>query len=294
MFKAYVMIKKAEKLICRPAAVLLLLLAGGCSSMLSSNLLEPLSASLKKQTDLQLLYDGAPSLLLMIDGFIASDPENEQLLITGIQAYASYASTVSALGEKNRAAELGEKTKSYALALLRRSPAFKQNIPTSLDEFSKALQNSYSEKNIASLFWTAAGWATWIRYQNGSPEAIADLPRVEQMMLRVLQIDETFYYGGAHIFLGAYYGSRPEIYGGRPDKSREHFERALAIGQRQFLLAQVAYADSYARMTFDRELFASLLKEVIEQPTAFDELAAANTLAKQMAGTLLNSIDEIF
>jgi len=47
-------------------------------------------------------------------------------------------------------------------------------------------------------------------------------------------------------------------------------------------------------MTFDRDLYASLLNEVINHPTAVDDLAAANTLAKQMARNLLNKIDEIF
>ena len=123
---------------------------------------------------------------------------------------------------------------------------------------------------------------------------MADLPIVELIMLRVVELDGSYYYGGAHIFLGSYYGSRPQIYGGKPKESRKHFERALAINKRQFLLTQVAYANTYARMMFDRELYLKLLQEVIDRPVTDSDMASSNALAKQMAKKLLGQVDEIF
>ena len=123
---------------------------------------------------------------------------------------------------------------------------------------------------------------------------MADLPIVESIMLRVIELDESFYYGGAHIFLGSYYGSRPQVYGGRPDASREHFERALEINKRQFLLTQVAYAQTYARMMYDRELYLKLLSEVLEQPLTDSDMASSNKLAKVTAAKLIQQVDEFF
>ena len=113
-------------------------------------------------------------------------------------------------------------------------------------------------------------------------------------MLRVVELDDSYYYGGAHIFLGAYYSSRPAMYGGKPQLSRDHFERALAISNRKFLLTQVAYAETYARMIFDKKLYQSLLNEVLDQPLEDNLMASSNKLAQVMAQKLLDATEEYF
>ncbi len=123
---------------------------------------------------------------------------------------------------------------------------------------------------------------------------MADLPIVESIMLWVVALDESYYHGGAHIFLGSYYGSRPQIYGGKPEDSRKHFERALTINKRQFLLTHVSYAQTYARMMFDRELYLKLLTEVMKQPLTDSEIASSNKLAKVMAEKLIQQVDDFF
>ena len=123
---------------------------------------------------------------------------------------------------------------------------------------------------------------------------MADLPIVEQIMLRVVELDESYYYGGAHIFLGAYYGSRPKMFGGKPEASRQHFERALVLNDRKFLLTHVAYAETYARAMFDRELFLKLLTEVTNQPLLNSDMASSNKLAKIKAEKLIVQIDDFF
>jgi hypothetical protein len=123
---------------------------------------------------------------------------------------------------------------------------------------------------------------------------MADLPIVELIMLRVVELEESYYYGGAHIFLGSYYGSRPQMYGGKPETSRKHFERALEINRREFLLTHVAYAQTYARLIFDRELYLKLLTEVIEKPLTDTDMASSNKLAKVSAQKLIDQVDEFF
>jgi hypothetical protein len=274
-------------------AALVLLLNSSCTSLVVNPMLEPLTISLEKQTDLDLLQEGAPSLLLLIDGLIAADPGNDRLLMTATQAYGMYASVLAEHGKAERAVNMSIKARDYGISLINRLPGLENLNGQTLADLEMALAKIKPDK-VGYLFWGSYGWAVWIEYQEGAPAAMADLPIVERIMLRVVELDESYYHGGAHIFLGAYYGSRPQIYGGKPEESRKHFERALAINKRKFLLTQVVYAQTYARMMFDRQLYLQLLTEVIEQPLTDSSMAASNKLAKVRAAKLITQVDEYF
>ena len=276
------------------ATCLLFSLLTGCTSLLVGPLVDPLNRSLQHQTDLDLVRDGTPTLLLILDGLTDRYPTNSKLLLTATQAYSSYAFTLDEMGESERAATLSVKAKDYGLALFCQAADLQGTIPGQLEDFKRILA-LFHKNNVPSLFWAGYGWATWIKMQNGSPAALADLPKVEQIMLRVLELDETYYHGAAHIFLGYYYGSRPEILGGDMEKSRRHFERALQINGRNYLMTQVTYAESYARQTFNRELFDNLLTEVLNHPLTTDsDRSTSNQLAKKRARQLLAQIDDFF
>jgi hypothetical protein len=267
--------------------------SSGCTSVIINPILGPLTLSLQKQTDLELLKEGAPSLLLLLDGLVASDPENAPLLMTAIKAYGAYATVLYEDGQVERAVNMSLKTKEYGIKLIQQLPGLKNITDDTLAEIDKSL-NKISPSKAPRLFWGAYGWAIWINYQKGAPAAMADLPKVEPMMLRVVELDESYYYGGAHIFLGAYYGSRPKMFGGNPEASRQHFEKALALNDRKFLLTHVTYAETYARTTFDRKLYLELLTEVIEQPMADSDMASSNKLAKNKAEKLIAQVDDFF
>lgn len=274
-------------------AALIFLFSSGCTSLVVDPLLDPLTLSLQKQTDLELLQEGAPSLLLILDGLIAGDPDNVRLLMAATKAYGAYATTLYEDGKIERAVNMSTKARDYGISIINQLPGLESLNGLNLSEMEAALARIPPTK-VGYLFWGAYGWATWIQYQDGAPAAMADLPIVELIMLRVVELDESFYYGGAHIFLGSYYGSRPQIYGGKPKVSRKHFERALALNNRLFLLTHVAYAETYARLMFDRELYLKLLTEVIEQPLTDSEMASSNKLAKVKAQKLIDQVDEFF
>ena len=126
-------------------------------------------------------------------------------------------------------------------------------------------------------------------------EALAQLPRVEMMMKRALALDESFHYGGPHLFMGIWYASRPKIAGGNLDTAQYHFQKAMELGQNKFLMTKVYYADLYARKKFDRELFASILQEVLQTPADIDpDLTLANSVARRKAEEMLRTIDDYF
>lgn len=262
--------------------------------MMADSFMRPMMANLQRQTDVELVCEGTPSFLLMLDSMLASSPRDKKLLLTATQAFTGYAAALDSCGRPERAAAVSTKAKVYGMSLLWDCDHLRTICNQPFSDLQKTL-TGLNKDDVDRLFWAGNGWATWIRHQEGSPESMAEMIRVEQIMLRVLELDESFYYGGAHIFLGAYYGSKPPLLGGKPEESRYHFEQALDLGKRQFLPALVLYAQTYARQAFDRELFVDLLQEVISFPVEDrQDILLANQVAKINASRLLEQVDQFF
>jgi len=124
---------------------------------------------------------------------------------------------------------------------------------------------------------------------------MADLPWVEALIERVLQLDPGYYYGGVHLFKAILLSARPEQFGGNLKKAEEHFQKARAYGEGKFFMTDVYYAQYYARQTLNRDLFVSTLKRVLETPASIEpDLTLSNTLAQRRAKKLMSQVDEFF
>ena len=285
----------------KPAFVLLLLvsLAAGCGTSKrmtvasTALLLEEVARASFKQSDLKLIREGMPSYLMLIDGMVEAVPENKQLLITAAQSYASYASAFVQDEDKAYAVELYAKAKSYALRALEQN-GFKDPLSRTFEDFETGLV-AMQTKDVPYLFWAASCWGSWISLNRGSMAAMAELPRVVALMQRVLVLDEAFYYGGAHIFMGILEASKPRMAGGDLAIARDHFQRAIELGEGQFLMANIYYADYYARKSFDRELYLATLQEVLKTPVDIvPELTLLNSVAHTKAQKMIESVDDNF
>ena len=285
----------------KPTVVMLLLviLATGCGTSKrmtvasTALLLEDVARASYKQSDLKLIREGMPSYLMLIDGMVEAVPENKQLLITAAQSYASYASAFIQDEDKAYAVELYAKAKTYALRALEQN-GFKDPVSRTFEDFETGLQ-AMQEKDVPYLFWAASCWGSWISLNRGSMAAMAELPRVVAMMKRVLVLDETFYYGGAHIFMGILEASKPRIAGGDLAIARDHFQRAVELGEGKFLMTQIYYADYYARKAFDRELYIATLEEVLNTPADIvPELTLLNSVAHTRAQKMIDTVDDYF
>jgi TRAP transporter TatT component family protein len=262
--------------------------------MMLDSMMRPTMARLQRQTDIDLVCEGSPSFLLMIDSMLASDPKDKKLLLTATQAFSGYAAALDACGKPKRAATVSIKARLYGLSLLWDCNDLQAVCTLPFSDLQQTLAG-LDKRDVDLLFWAGNGWTTWIRHQEGSPGSLAQLVRVEQIMLRVLELDETYYYGSAHLFLGAYYGSKPPLLGGKPEASLHHFEQALAISKRQYLPALVLYAQTYARLAFDRELYVTLLQEVLDFPLESQpDIGLSNQVAKREAARLLEQTEQFF
>jgi hypothetical protein len=248
--------------------------------------------SANRQSDVALVRQAIPAYLLLIDGMVQGYPDRKDILLAGAQAYSGYASVLEE-DERDRSADLGKKAKIYALKALDLTPPFGGFVGKTLEFFQKRLGQTQKQE-VPTLFWAGNIWGTWIA-GDGGPEAMADLPWVESLMERVLQLDPGYYYGGAHLFQAILLSARPEQFGGNLKKAEAHFEKARTYGGGKFLMTEVYYAEYYARQILDRDLFISALKRVLDTPADIEpDLTLANTLAKRKANKLLSRVDEFF
>lgn len=258
-----------------------------CSSLITSTLIEPTVDNLQQQTDLELVCDGAPAYLLMIDSMIASNPASPGLLKAGSQAYSGYVAAMSECDyPASRIKTVSEKSREYGKRLLGSIITLPPTIKR--EQFEQELA-MLGHSDVSALFWGSLAWLNWIQHQAGAPLAMADLATVEKLMYRLLELDEAYQGGAAHLFFGGYYATKPPMFGGDPVKSRFHFEKALHYSERNFLLIQTTFAETLARQTWDRELHDKLLLEVIEYPLErAPQFTLSNQIAKRKARRLLD------
>lgn len=278
---------------------LLCLSLAGCFSgrqMITNSavsLFQELALSVNRQSDLVLVRQGIPSYLLLIDGMVQANPSNQDLLLAGAQAYASYASLLGE-NDSSRAAQLIQRAKIQALKALELTPLFKESVDKSIDLFQDKIAKT-EKTQVPLLFSVGSIWGTWIAQGPEPVEAMADLPKVEALMDRVLQLDPGYYYGGPHLFKAIILSARPVQYGGDLQKAEFHFKKAIDFSQGHFLMTKVYYAQYYAKQRLDRDLFIKILNQVLATPVDIEpDLTLINTLAQEKAKTLLTQVDEFF
>jgi hypothetical protein len=185
------------------------LLLTGCSmkeQMVKSMdpIMDDMSSVVNMSNDVELMRDGLPASLIQIDGFVKSAP-NDKLLLKAAESYFGYSFSFVEDINKPRASALYLKAREYALRVLRKNRQFDEQAP----DLNDMLANC-GKQDVPALYWATSSWMAWIGLNVGSPEALMDLPKVEAMLQRVIELDETYYYGTAHAMLGSFYAAQPK------------------------------------------------------------------------------------
>jgi hypothetical protein len=280
----------------RVAAVLALVAAAaGCASIASTattRMSQHLAGALLDQNDPETVRQGAPAYLLLADSLIADDPENSALLQGGARLYAAYASAF--VSDPARAQRLTRRAVDYAdRALCAELPPACAPEARSPDGFAAALAQA-GKAQVPVIYTWGMARAGWVQANSADWNAIAELPRIEAAMRRVVELDESYDRGAAHVYLGVLATLRPAALGGRPEEGRRHFERAIELSGGKDLMGQVQFARYYARLVFDRPLHDRLLKGVLAAEPAQPGLTLSNTLAQEQARKLLAGADAFF
>ena len=249
--------------------------------------------ALNTETDLELAEDSIPTNIELLEGMITIDPTNEELHTYAAQAYYGLAYGFNEDYKPVRAGKFYVRGLKHGLAALQEK-GMENALNGSLEKLQKELQ-SMDEDDLGALFWTASNWAKWIDMNRDKPEGIAQLPRATALMQRVLEIDDTYYHGGAHMYFGVYYGARSPMFGGDFKKARYHFDRAREITDGKLLVPDLLQAQYLARQEFDLEDFHNRLTRIIEAPDdLYPELGLLNAVTKRKARLLLNKEQKWF
>ncbi len=273
--------------------LLAVLTLAGCAGLVSRPLGERVEAGLLNSDDPRLVAEGIPAYLILVEGGLARDPDDGALLLAAARLYGAYAG-VSQEGDRQRGAALAAKAFAYAeraLCASDRTLCGLQALP--FDQFEARLAQ-LRPRQAALLFTYASAWAGYIQAHSHDWTALADLPKVEAALARVVALDPDHQRGLPHLYLGVLAALRPPALGGDPDKARRHFERAIALSDGQNLMAKVEYARRYARLTFDQRLHDRLLDEVLAADPHAPDLTLINVLAQREARRLRAESAEYF
>lgn len=247
-----------------------------------------------EEEDLELARTAIKSNIKLLEVLLKNDPENKDLKLLLAQAYGAYALGFLEDENKERARYFYKKGRDYALDILRKNKKFNHALQGSLEELKLAV-HQMDKDWVPALFWCGFNWGGYIAISLNNPKAIFDLAKVETIMQRVAELDESYYFGGVHLFFGSMAGARPKLLGGDPAKAKSHFERALELTDGKFLLVYVYYAKYYAMKVLDEEKFDELIDHVLKADlNILPEYKLINQIAKQKALQLKQEKEEIF
>ena len=281
-------------------ALLAAVFAGGCASIVgkaSDRLAAQLGSAVTNSNDPATVRDGLPAYLLLIDGLVEGqvpgDKRNASLLFAAAELNGAYAGNFTG-DDRERAKRLAAKALDYA----RRGTCVQDKtlcaaIDKDVDTFHAAVAAA-PRANIAGHYALAAAWVGFLQANSEDWGAIADLPKIEALLARVVATDPGHARGMPRVYLGVLNSLRPEALGGKPELARSHFEAAIAMSQGRNLYAKTLMAEYYARLLFDQELHDRLLAEVLAADPAEPGFTLTNVLAQERAKALVESGKDYF
>ena len=150
--------------------------------------------------DPDLVGAALPFGLKTIEGLLAQSPHNRGLLLAATSGFTQYAygfvqteadfiedtDLIRAISLRERALRLYRRALGYGIRGLEEvQPGFADLLRTDPE---KALA-PFGKKDVALLYWTAAAWGAAISLDKTNPALSADLPRVEALIRRALELN---------------------------------------------------------------------------------------------------------
>ena len=256
--------------------------------------------------DPDLVGAALPFGLKTIESLLAQSPHHKGLLLAATSGFTQYAYAfvqteadfvedadfARATALRERAGRLYRRARGYGMRGLEEvQPGLLQ----SLRADPHAALVRFKKTDVPQLYWTAVAWGAAISLNKTDTELGADLPQVEALMRRALELDESFDLGAIHDFYIVYEGARPAAAGGSVDRARASLARTqeLAGGHRAAPL--VSFAETVDVGLQDRAEFENLLNQALAiDVNALPEQRLANVIAQRRARWLLARMDRLF
>lgn len=293
----------------------------------SGPVLEKSVSVLFSYKDPEMARQATPALLVVLEGLLASDPENPtllRLLCRGLYEYtfgflqADYERLRESdpdAAERMRRRARGQYVKVYELGLrLLRTHGMQITLQKTKKAELKRLLAKLDKRAVPALTWTALGAGSALLLGIDQPWLLQMIGKIPLLLERAVALNPRYANALPVAALALYYG-RDQMTGGSAIKSQQYFKRAIRLTRRRHLLYLVLYARYWAwqfqsvefervgrgssarkvpiRPKNKRALFVKLLEEVLRfrLPDA-PKLRLPNTLAKRMAKQLLKRRDD--
>src|SRR5438874_1179619 len=256
--------------------------------------------------DPELVRAAAPFSLKLIESLLAESPAHKGLLLASSRGFTQYA--YAFVQQEAEEAEDQEFARSLALqdrarGLYRRARDYglrglalgKAGLAEGLRKDPARALATTSDEDVALLYWTAASWGALIGLSKNDPAMLAELPQVEALMDRALELDETFDRGAIHTFMIGYESVRQGVPGDATERARRHFARAMALSGGSEPAPLLALAEAVCVPQQRRAEFESLLAQALRidiRRAAGNRLATV--LAQRRARWLLSRVDHLF
>jgi len=296
----------------RLGGVLLLALAmSGCSikRMAVNKLGDALAGggtTFASDDDPELVKAAVPFSLKLMESLLAESPGHEGLLFATASGFTQYGfafvqqeadeiegedlAQASALRE--RAKRLYVRARNYGLRGLEVRHA---GFTNALAADPRAAVRVMRSADVPQLYWTAMAWGALISQSKDDPDRIAEVPQMEALIDRALELDESWNFGALHAFLITYEMTRTGVKGDPVERSRREFDLAMAQSQGWQAAPLVAYAEAVCVQKQDLKQFDSLLERALAiDADAHPDFRLANLIHQRRARWLLSKKDELF
>lgn len=258
------------------------------------------------ENDPELVRESLPTNMKLIELLIHQSPNNPELLTAACQAFTVYAYSFvlrdaeiamdedfsSARKLYSRSGNLLKRAKDYGMKALEASyPGFIK----SYNSEPKIALSKTNEKNISTLYWTAAAWGLFVSVSKDNPAAIIELPNIGHLLERALELDEDYDNGSIHDLMFTYTLNRPDGGSSSLEVAKEHFDRAMDLSGGSRASLYVSYAESISIPNQNKEEFFNLLDQALAvDVNEIPNQRLANILAQERANWLKSRVDELF
>jgi predicted anti-sigma-YlaC factor YlaD len=287
------------------------LAGGGCSIRRyalgqAADALAKSGAVYASDDDPELIKSAAPFSLKLMESLLAENPNHTGLLASTAGGFTQYAfafvqQEADELEPRDFAAAEAMRARATRLYLRARRYGIR-GLEVNHPGFGKALLadpraavRTTTRAEVPLLYWTAAAWGSAISLSKDNPELVGQIPAMEALIDRALELDESYGDGAIHTFLISYEMSRSRATGDPVTRARAQFDRAMALAGDTDAAPLVALAEAVSVKQQDLKEFESLLNRALAiNPDAHPDRRLVNTVMQRRARWLLSRKAELF
>jgi predicted anti-sigma-YlaC factor YlaD len=281
--------------------------------------------------DPELVGASLPFALKMYETILAQSPDHEGLLLATGSGFISYANAFVATpasmlpfedwekqhADQIRAKKLYLRGRDYLIhALDVRYPGFTDVLDSTEPDAAEQLHLFVAQMDLDDvpyLYWTGAGWVAAFALDAFDLDMAFTVTKAHTLMVRALELDESYSDGAIHDFLVQYYASLPASMGGDKEKAEFHHVRSVELAAGRLAGPYVSYAEavvlpSQARVKLGDDLdayaaelqaiadeFVSLMEQALAvNPDDYPDARLINILTQRKAQWYLDNLEDFF